>query len=144
MNWGNKILIGFLTFVIGISSLVYIAMKQSNEVIDDNYYESELKYQDKIDASKNLALLAEKLIVINNENELAIQFPKEAVNNHPQGKIQLLSALQHSNDVMLNIAVVNNVQSINKNKLVKGTYFLKIDWANNGIKYYHQQNINIQ
>ncbi|MBS1627175.1 MAG: FixH family protein [Bacteroidetes bacterium] len=144
MSWGNKILIGFLTFVIGISSLVYIAMKQSNEVIDDNYYETELKYQDKIDASKNLTSLTEKLTVVNNANELSIQFPKEAVNNNPQGKIHLLSALQHSNDVTINLNVENAVQSINKNKLVKGIYFLKIDWMNNNIKYYHQQNINIQ
>jgi FixH len=113
-------------------------------VVDEKYYESELKFQEKIDASKNLANLSENLVITNNKEELVIQFPKEAVSNNTKGKIVFLNALQNSYDVSIAVNTVNGIQSINKNKLAKGTYFLKIDWVNNGVAYYHQQNINIQ
>jgi hypothetical protein len=144
MNWGNKILIGITVFVTGISSMVYVAMKQTNEVVDEKYYESELKFQEKIDASKNLANLSEPLVITNNKDVFTIQFPKAAVDNNAKGKIELLNALQNSSDVSVNVKAVNGIQSIDKNRLAKGTYFLKVDWTNSGVAYYHQQNINIQ
>ena len=48
MNWGHKITIVILTFIIGMLGMVYVASKQTNEMFDSNYYEKELKYQNYI------------------------------------------------------------------------------------------------
>jgi hypothetical protein len=52
MNWGHKIAIVIAAFVIGMLSMVYFASQQTNEMIDDNYYQKELAYQDIINAKR--------------------------------------------------------------------------------------------
>ena len=44
MNWGYKILFVIILFVVGMVGMVIVAFKQSNEMLDTNYYERELQY----------------------------------------------------------------------------------------------------
>lgn len=144
MNWGNKILIGFGTFVIGICTMVYIAMKQTNEMVDDNYYEKELQYQGKIDASKNLSALAEKLMVIDSAEFIKIKFPAASINNNPVGHIECLRSSEQKKDVNVKLDIdATGVQLLPKSKFINGIYQLRIDWINNGTNYFHQQVLTI-
>ena len=144
MNWGNKILIGFGTFIIGIGTMVFIAMKQTNEMVDSNYYEKELLYQGKIDASKNLHALAEKLTVIDSAGFIRMQFPKVSVDNKPVGYIEFLRSSEQKRDVNVKLAAdASGVQVLPKSRFINGVYQLRIDWTNNGIKYFHQQSFII-
>jgi len=144
MNWGNKILIGFATFVVGICTMVYIAMKQTNEMVDDNYYEKELQYQSKIDASKNLAALAEKITVSDSAGFIRIKFPEIAVNSNPVGHIECLRSSEQKKDVNVKLAIdAAGIQLLPKSTFINGVYQLRIDWVNSGIKYFHQQVLTI-
>ena len=50
MNWGYKILIVYIVFIAGIVTLVYKSSVQNQDLVVNDYYDQELKYQDKIDA----------------------------------------------------------------------------------------------
>jgi hypothetical protein len=54
MNWGHKITIVIIVFLVGMLGMVFIALRQNNEMIDDDYYKKELAYQQVIDAKNNL------------------------------------------------------------------------------------------
>ena len=55
MNWGYKILLVFAVFVAGILFLVYKSSNQKMDLVTTDYYEKELKYQQKIDAMDKVA-----------------------------------------------------------------------------------------
>ncbi len=144
MNWGYKILIGFSTFVIGILCMVGIAMKQSNEMIDDNYYEKELKFQDKIDASKNLSAVAEKLRITDSGNLVVLQLPATTVASNTVGTIECIRSAEQKRDVKLKINLDDKGrQLLPKALFVNGIYQLRIDWVTNGTSYFHQQVLTI-
>ena len=54
MSWGYRVLIILGIFLVGMISMVIVATKQTNEMIDSDYYEKELAYQQVIDARKRL------------------------------------------------------------------------------------------
>lgn len=145
MNWRNRILIGFSVFVVGIGTMVYIAMKQTNEMVDDNYYEKELTYQSKIDAAKNLNALQEKVIVENENGFVKIKLPVQSINCQPIGKIEFLRPSQQELDInaVLNVDIKGE-QVFNRTKFITGIYQLSIDWTNNGTNYYYNQELNIK
>ncbi len=142
MNWGHKITIVIIAFVIGMLGMVFIASKQTNEMFDSNYYEKELKYQHYINASKNLQLLSQKINISQTTESLTINLPSNATNNISEGIIELLKADDSKKDVKQKM---NNslAQTISKAKLASGVYTTRIFWISNNIPYYHEQKINI-
>jgi hypothetical protein len=55
MNWGKAITIVFVLFASGIIYLVYRSTQTHFELVEDNYYEEELGFQDQIN-QRNLAV----------------------------------------------------------------------------------------
>lgn len=144
MNWGYKILIGFSIFVIGMLYMVGIAMRQSNEMMDDNYYEKELKFQDKIDASKNLSAVVEKLSITDSGNVVVLQLPAATVASTTVGTIECIRSAEQKRDVRLKIDLDDKgKQVLPKTLFVNGIYQLRIDWVTNGTSYFHQQVLTI-
>ena len=45
MNWGNKITLVFIGFVILVITMVIFSMKQEFHMVEENYYEEEIAYQ---------------------------------------------------------------------------------------------------
>ena len=60
MSWGYKILVAYLLFFIMIISFLYIASKQTNELLETNYYEKEIQFQKILNGVENLNQLEAK------------------------------------------------------------------------------------
>ena len=45
MNWGYKIMLAYVVFIAGILFLVFKSSSQKVELVTENYYEQELKFQ---------------------------------------------------------------------------------------------------
>ena len=53
-NWGTGIVLLFVVFFIITLSMVFIAFRQRVDLVDENYYEKELQFQQQIDKQKNM------------------------------------------------------------------------------------------
>ena len=53
MNWGWKLAIGSALFMAFIIYFVVQSFNDKTQLVSDNYYEHELKFQEQIDAAKN-------------------------------------------------------------------------------------------
>ena len=53
MNWGYKIMFVYLLFVVGMLTLVYKCTQQNTELVADNYYDQEVKYQERYNKLQN-------------------------------------------------------------------------------------------
>ena len=54
MSWGKGLSIVIIGFIVIMLGMVYISFQQTNEMIEDNYYDRELKYQEVINAKNRL------------------------------------------------------------------------------------------
>ena len=144
MNWGYKILFVLIAFVLGIFTLIYIASKQTNEMLDQNYYEKELNYQQVIDGKNNLRSLGTVNTQVKGDSVL-ITFPTEAINGSVSGKIEFLKMDDQSKDKIIPITTQSsNPIMLLKSQFDKGKYSIRIDWLNNQSNYFYESTIFIE
>jgi hypothetical protein len=145
MNWGHKITIVIVLFVAGMLGMVGYAMMQSNEMIDDHYYQKELEYQDVIDASQNLVNLSSDNLVSQTLTEVMITLPVGTYEKLEKGNIELLRIDSKSKDVQLPIKPNGwNVRTISKDTLIKGMYKARIRWTSAGREYYKEESVFVE
>ncbi len=145
MSWGNRVIIILVVFVLGIISMVYISMRQTNEVVDANYYEQEMKYQQVIDGKKNLHASGDSVTVRNDGAVIKISFPPATVTQLDSGSIQFMKLSDAKEDKTIPMGESKTeLYQVPLSYLKKGWYKVRISWSNKASAYYHEQDFNIQ
>lgn len=146
MNWGNKILGTILVFVAGMLFMVSIAMRQKNEMIDQNYYQKEMQHQQLIDAEKHLNATGEPLRFSQNaQRDLEIRLPLSAIGHLRSGKVEFI----RPNDKRMDFSIPlrpdkEGKQIVEAKYLARGMYQLRISWTNDQVDYYKAENYFVQ
>ena len=142
MNWGTKIAFLYLSFATMIGVMVYKSVTQSVDLVAPNYYEQELKYQDKIDGINNLRAESKAIIITQGENSISFNFLKEM--GVPKGHILFFKPDNAASDIETEIKTDNEgFQTIETKALTKGTYLVKIDWKIGDKKFFKEERISI-
>ncbi|MGE9312492.1 FixH family protein [Niabella sp. CJ426] len=145
MNWGNRVIIILVVFVAGIISMVYISMRQTNEVVDANYYEREMKYQQVIDGKKNLLSLDDSVSIKNDGGVIKIALPPSTVARLDSGSIQFMKLSNSKDDKFIPMSDSKaDLYQVPLSYIARGFYKIRVEWSNDGKPYYHEQNFNIQ
>lgn len=137
MNWGYRILIVLLAFLGGIFFMVSVAMKQSNEMMDEQYYKKELVHQQVIDASRNLSRLNEQVRISDSGAYLRIQLPVAATVD--SGSISFVRPSDQRLDRTESLVPGNQVVTCSKSKLQTGMYLVRVGWKSGATPYYFEQ-----
>ena len=141
-HWGNALLLVFIVFAAGMSILVYKSYKTPVNLVTKDYYEEELKYQDKINEENNAA----KISSINVEQTLQniiISFPKELINQKIEGNIHFYCTADGKKDLNFKIAVdTAGKQTISNKQIFPGTlYKIKFTYTAGSTAYSSEKDI---
>jgi hypothetical protein len=140
-HWGHKIGIFIFLFLVTLGCMVHYAMQQTNEMIDANYYQQELAYQQVIDARRNLLNVSDAAILSQNDTSLIVQLPVGTFEHIREGRLVLLRPDNQAKDFQLPLE--QSRVSIAKTQLVKGSYTARIHWQNEGKPYYKEETLFI-
>ncbi len=143
-NWGLKIIVLYIGFILLILTLVFKSLNQKVDLVAEDYYAQELKYQDKIDGMNNFNELSSPIKTTLEGKRLIIQFPIEFKHQKNSGEILIFRPSDSSLDIKTPIILdENGVQTINNKGLKKGVYKIQISCTNQGKKIYSEQSIYI-
>ena len=141
MNWGKKILLIYVAFVLLVLVMVYFSMNQKVELVAPDYYAQELAFQNKIDARRNNANEGLSWNIVQTTNSVAIIFPDSVLAQSMKGSVLFFRASDADYDVKETIKLdAGGQQSIQLSKFIKGAYIVKIDWTIEGKNYFEQRN----
>lgn len=144
MNWGNRLLVVFLVFAAGMGYLMYRSMNTNYELVETDYYGSELRYQEVIDGRKRAAALSEPVDISQNPKGILISLPSEMKKKKIEGNIWFYCAYERKNDRKFKLTVDSSgSQIIPPSMLPPGNYSVKIDWKDQSIGYYTEKAISI-
>lgn len=144
MSWGNKLIIVFIVFAALMATLVYKATQAKFELVSKDYYQDELRYQDKIDGAANAALEAPISIQVNDEI-ISIEFPDAQKNANITGEAWFYCSVDATKDKRFVLSVDSTgIQRIERKGLQKGDYQVKISYEINQKKYYVAQQLHLQ
>jgi len=144
MNWGHKITVVFIIFVLGISYLVYRTSLETQDLVTTNYYEKELKYQDRIDAIELASNLSAPVTAVSENGIVFINFPKEFNDKVVTSNIQLYCPFNAKNDEDFKLEITNGKAAFKIKSSQEGIYTLKIEWSSEGKNYYSEKSIYIK
>lgn len=142
MSWGTKIVFLYLSFASMIALMVYKSSTQTVDLVAPNYYEQELKYQDKIDGINNLSATANAVTITQNDGVVAFRFSTEL--GVPEGHILFFKPDDASADFETEIKTdKEGIQTIYTKRLHKGAYIVKLDWRIGKKNFFKEERISI-
>lgn len=137
-NWGTKIAIVYILFVGGMLFLVMQSSRQKIDLVTPDYYEQEMKYQERIDQSKRADALTGKLTVEQSGDSLLLRFPAEHASKQITGQVWVYYPADESLDVRAEIDTRNGQHQLvlPSNRIRTGMSIAKTTWSSDGIDYY--------
>jgi hypothetical protein len=143
MNWGTKILIIYIVFVMGIVFMVFKSSVQNTDLVTTDYYAKELRYQEKIDEAGRTAALSAPLEYSIKDNALTIVFPKDFAGKQIAGEAVLYCPSDEKKDLKKNFSVKDEPLQMEIPSGSTGLYELHISWQDGGVTYYFEKKIVI-
>ncbi|QBQ42200.1 FixH family protein [Sphingobacterium psychroaquaticum] len=132
MNWGLKIVIGLGAFMIFIVAAgVYMVSHDSDSLVDNDYYEKSLTYDEVYVSKENLEKDGAKPTIKVRNDTLYIHF----VHADNQGELQFKRPSDGKLDVTLPFATKTNDFQLPVSTFTKGSWDLDVNWKSNSKTY---------
>lgn len=141
--WPFGIVFAFVVFISGMAAFVVVASRQQDSLVEKNYYESELKFQDQINNAAR-AKAAGAAISRSSEGNVVIQLPVAQLAQKISGAIELYrpSAAKLDQSIVLT-PDATGAQIVDVTKLVPGAWGVRVKWNAGGENYFLEQKIKI-
>ena len=136
-NWGTKLAIWIIVFILFILTLVYMSFSYDIGLVEKDYYPKGLKYQSSIDAINN-AKNIDVVFNISQEGEnVIIEMPDVQVKD---GTITFFRPSDNSFDRVFSwdLDEDNNIK-LPVRELTEGKYIVKFNWKHEDKEYYVEQ-----
>lgn len=141
ISWGVKIILSFVIFAAGIIVMVIVSMSRTTDLVSENYYEQEIKYQDQIDLLKNSGELNKNISLSYSDNKLIFR------TDHPKklkGEIHFYRTSNAAKDFIIPYdADGAGEQTIPASNLEKGLWKVKLNLNDGKDKFYVEKSIFI-
>lgn len=144
MNWGIKILITISGFICMMLLMVFIAFKQNIHMIDDNYYERELNYQNIIDSENRWNQLSNIPAFRIEADSIYCQLPFSVLSKNINCSIQFIKIDNPDLDKTFSFNEITSLSiPISKKILNSGNYTVRILARLQNLEYFRQENLLI-
>jgi nitrogen fixation protein FixH len=139
-NWGTGIFIVIVFIFLGVIGFFIFSANLDINLVEKNYYEKELVYEQRISHMRNANNLPEKIRIESISDRLVLHFPDTVRNTELKGTIWFYRPSDESKDFTVPINLDDSLcQSIAKERISPGKYTLKIDWEMAGTRYYQEE-----
>ncbi len=143
MNFGGKIVVLYLSFVLLIVTLVVMCFNQKVELVANDYYAQEISFQKKINATNNEKDLHTSITHVLNDKSIVLTIDSALLSKDFNGTITFFRPSDSSKDVSMKMNFANNQQVIDNKQLTHGTYKLQLSWTSNQKSYFKEEVIFI-
>jgi len=136
MNWGTKIFLTLLLFIIvAVSTGVYMVSQDHDSLVEDDYYEKGLTFDSEYDRKENVEKFNAEPEVNIVDNELSITFQQ----NKNVGTLQLQRASDSSLDRHFSFSTESKQYNLPLENLSTGKWKLLINWKHDETSFMHEK-----
>jgi len=142
MSWGIKITILYCGFVVLILSMVFATMTYKVDLVSADYYDQELKFQDKINGIRNTDSLHLSFKTEIAKQVVSLQYPEQWHGKKVAGRI----LFYRPSDSALDLSYTANQgeqgqQVFASGKFRRGTYKMLCDFQVDGRKFCYEETL---
>jgi len=145
MNWGKKLITVFVIFAAGVVSLVAISISKNTDLVSENYYEQEIKFQNQIDLLKGSEVLNENIVIEKGNNEIVIRSLNPGLTGNLKGEILFYRTSDANKDFIIDLEFGSDAtQRIYSQSLDRGLWKLKMNLNEGEKKYYIEKYVFLE
>lgn len=145
MSWGYKITILYAGFVLLITTMVVASVRQKVDLETDDYYDQELKFQQKIDRVRQTGALETQPTWEVQPGALLLRFPAQFDGKPVSGSICFFRPSDKALDTNVLLPVTTGgTQCISTRSLKKGVYKMQLSWHAGTAGYYNEGILQIK
>ncbi len=145
ISWGKGIVVSIIIFVLITAVMVWIAFMQKVDLVANNYYDKEIKYQDQIELMKNSSSLKEKISVKQDGNSIEILFPASLDFSNAMGQVKFYRPSDSGKDFSLPLKLDSNGKMfVSSEQISKGLWKVQLNWTLNNKNYFNQESVIVQ
>lgn len=138
-NWGTNIAIVYIAFVLLSVGMAVYMMNMDVNLVTEDYYEKELRYQDKINSINRADALPENLRLVRKEKSAELIFPKLFPFEDIEGEVKLYRPSSGKMDVTEKIELDSTYTlTIDIKILMPGYWKVKVDWRVKSVSYFNE------
>lgn len=142
MNWGYKIAIVFIGFVVLMVSMVTICFRQKDiHLVEKQYYEKEIAYQSQINIERNTATLENPPVIRYHQENQTVKVEYSPMQAIKEGSILFFRPSDASKDFTIAVNANKGSQSIPVGHLQKGLWKVKMEWTDASRKFYLEEKV---
>lgn len=140
-TWGHGVIVALGFFIIFITTLVIVGTNRyMGEMVDEDYYEKTIIYQDDIEAANRANLLSPKPEIVKQANGYLVKFYNSQPNS---GRIYFMRSNTSDDDIIEPIKLNSrNEQLIHAVRLKDGDYEVSLRWKENNEDYLIKTTVN--
>jgi hypothetical protein len=142
MNWGTKIVLGMIAFMLFIVAMVvYMFSVHGNDaLVDKDYYEKGINYNQEYNAKQNVVEEDAQPIISISKSQVSIQLKDSAAF---ELKLQRPSTVKDDILIKGNTSGSLNLIQLNSTTMPKGLWFLELKWKSNNKEYLFKKDITL-
>ncbi|WP_140486013.1 FixH family protein [Flavobacterium sp. GSA192] len=147
INWGTGLVIAialFMSFILYFVIKVQSNSKYDNELVVEEYYKHDARFQEEMERIQNAQDLKQKPIIKYTSEGITIVFPESFASDKITGTVSLYRPSNKKLDFDTPISLSNPTLLIPKSKLVGGQWGINMEWQYDGKKYLTKEPIYIQ
>ena len=142
--WPLGIFTAFGLFFVGMASVVVIAATHRDHLVNDNYYEQELKFQSQIDSSARTQKSGATIAYDAGSSSVVIALPVAQLAQKFSGVINLYRPAEPKLDREFQLEPkADGTQTLDVSKLTPGLWLVRAKWNAAGETYFLEQKIKI-
>lgn len=147
INWGTGIVIAFAVFITFILYFVFTVQSNSkydNELVVEEYYKHDAKFGDEMVRIQDAQDLAQKPIITNAPEGIAIVFPEVYTPKNIKGKVVFYRPSNKKFDFEVPISLSGSSLKVPKEKLLGGRWNINMEWQYEGKQYLTKDTIYVK
>jgi len=145
-NWGVRITVFLICFILLNLYFLYFAVSQKYDLVEDNYYNKTLDYQNKIDKQNKTLTLIDKFEILTTSvpGFLLIKYPSDFRGKLYKGRIEFYRPSDRQKDFSIDALMDDNYnQMFNFETIERGLWIIKVYITVSDIDYYYEEEVII-
>lgn len=142
LNWGTGIAMVYITFAVSMVGVVFASRKHDPGLVQKDYYELDLNYQDRLERKQHAAALTEKPEVRYDagSHSITVTFPESMKN--AAGKAKFFRSATTSDDFTVSFS--DGAPLIkNASELASGRWHIEMEWKAGETPYFWESSFFI-
>lgn len=144
MNWGKGIALTLVVFVGMMAYFLVRAAQNPEPLVTEHYYEQELTFQDRIDATQRAMALPERVRIQAERDHISIHFPAQVAGSTVQGELALIRTNDPTADRTVRMTNVPAGHFERTIQLLPGRYMAQLEWQAGETTYYTEEQLSVQ